>query len=139
MIYTPGKRSGTIFSSIAKIIARRRVKACEKYFPRWVFPVSPATGVRNYSRRLVWVAKSRSCAVPVQRVISVALDSGGGYAEIRYSDDLGAAFARVADELHSQYLLGFALPNFYFHVTTAYNILRHNGVVLAKRDYIGTP
>ena len=38
-----------------------------------------------------------------------------------------------------QYLLGFALPNFYFHVTTAYNILRHNGVVLAKRDYIGTP
>ncbi|MGA7983943.1 MAG: DUF1993 family protein [Burkholderiales bacterium] len=38
-----------------------------------------------------------------------------------------------------QYLLGFALPNFYFHVTTAYCILRHNGVELAKRDYIGNP
>jgi len=38
-----------------------------------------------------------------------------------------------------QYLLGHALPNFYFHVTTAYNILRHNGVELGKRDYIGTP
>lgn len=38
-----------------------------------------------------------------------------------------------------QYLLGFALPNFYFHVTTAYDILRHNGIELAKRDYIGTP
>ena len=38
-----------------------------------------------------------------------------------------------------QYLLGHATPNFYFHVTTAYNILRHNGVELAKRDYIGNP
>ncbi len=38
-----------------------------------------------------------------------------------------------------QYLLGFAYPNFYFHVTTAYDILRHNGVELSKRDYIGNP
>lgn len=37
------------------------------------------------------------------------------------------------------YLLGFALPNFYFHVTTAYAILRHNGVELGKLDYIGAP
>ena len=37
------------------------------------------------------------------------------------------------------YLLGFALPNFYFHVVTAYDILRSNGVELGKRDYIGTP
>ena len=36
-----------------------------------------------------------------------------------------------------QYLLGFATPNFYFHVTTAYNILRHNGVELGKRDFLG--
>ena len=35
------------------------------------------------------------------------------------------------------YLLGFALPNFYFHVTTAYNLLRHNGVEIGKRDYLG--
>ncbi len=38
-----------------------------------------------------------------------------------------------------QYLLGHAYPNFYFHVTTAYNILRHSGVELGKRDYIGNP
>ena len=37
-----------------------------------------------------------------------------------------------------QYLAGHALPNFYFHVTTAYNILRSNGVEIGKRDYIGT-
>jgi hypothetical protein len=40
----------------------------------------------------------------------VAQHTGGGYAEIRFGQDLGAAFARVADELHSQYLLGFAPP-----------------------------
>ena len=41
---------------------------------------------------------------------TVALDTGGGYLEIRPRDDLAAAFARVADELHSQYLLGFTPP-----------------------------
>lgn len=35
------------------------------------------------------------------------------------------------------YVLGFALPNFFFHVTTAYDILRHKGVPIGKRDYIG--
>lgn len=35
------------------------------------------------------------------------------------------------------YLLHFVLPNLYFHVTTAYAILRHNGVNIGKRDYIG--
>ena len=40
----------------------------------------------------------------------MAEQTGGGYAEIRFGQDLGAAFARVADELHSQYLLGFAPP-----------------------------
>lgn len=35
------------------------------------------------------------------------------------------------------YLLHFALPNFFFHATTAYDILRHCGVALGKRDFIG--
>ncbi|RKP55708.1 DUF1993 domain-containing protein [Pararobbsia silviterrae] len=35
------------------------------------------------------------------------------------------------------YLLSFALPNFFFHVTTAYDILRHNGVPVGKADYLG--
>jgi hypothetical protein len=35
------------------------------------------------------------------------------------------------------YLVGFALPNFYFHAATAYDILRHNGVELGKRDFMG--
>jgi uncharacterized protein len=35
------------------------------------------------------------------------------------------------------YLTRITVPNFYFHVTTAYAILRHNGVALGKRDFIG--
>ena len=36
-----------------------------------------------------------------------------------------------------QYLLGFAMPNFYFHVTTAYALLRHNGLDIGKQDFLG--
>jgi hypothetical protein len=37
-----------------------------------------------------------------------------------------------------EYVIQFALPNFYFHVTNTYAILRHNGVPLGKIDYIGS-
>jgi len=39
--------------------------------------------------------------------------------------------------LGSAYLLHYGLPQFFFHVTTAYDILRHNGVEIGKRDYMG--
>jgi len=35
------------------------------------------------------------------------------------------------------YVYHFALPNFYFHITTAYNILRHLGLDIGKRDFMG--
>ena len=45
-------------------------------------------------------------------------------------------------ETHSfkglDYLQGQAMPNFFFHITTAYAILRHNGVEVGKRDFLGT-
>ena len=37
-----------------------------------------------------------------------------------------------------RYLLQFALPNFFFHVTTAYGVLRHSGVPVGKLDYLGS-
>ncbi|HEY9237776.1 MAG TPA: DUF1993 domain-containing protein [Burkholderiaceae bacterium] len=37
------------------------------------------------------------------------------------------------------YLKHFALPNFFFHVTTAYALLRHNGVEIGKPDFLGAP
>lgn len=36
------------------------------------------------------------------------------------------------------YLLNYGLPHFFFHTTTAYAVLRHNGVEVGKKDYIGT-
>jgi hypothetical protein len=48
--------------------------------------------------------------MPDPELPRLAADSGGGYFEIRPRDDLGAAFAKVADELHRQYLIGFVAP-----------------------------
>jgi hypothetical protein len=44
---------------------------------------------------------------------------------------------RVLEFSGQAYLMGFALPNLHFHVTTAYAILRHNGAPLGKLDYLG--
>ncbi len=71
----------------------------------------------------------------------------GAYLETFTEKDLEGADARKVPipylpggnkgALGIDYLVGLALPNFFFHVTTAYAILRHNGVDLGKRDYIG--
>jgi hypothetical protein len=42
----------------------------------------------------------------------------------------------VLDADGVQYLCRWSLPNFYFHVVTAYNILRHHGIDIGKRDYM---
>jgi len=47
-----------------------------------------------------------------------------------------AAIARLSAGTWALVLLGFVLPNFYFHVTTAYAILRHNGIELGKKDFL---
>lgn len=48
--------------------------------------------------------------MPDPELPRLSADTGGGYFEIRPRDDLGAAFAKVADELHRQYLIGFVAP-----------------------------
>ena len=44
---------------------------------------------------------------------------------------------REMDFTGISYLSGFTIPNVHFHITTVYNILRHNGVALGKVDYFG--
>ena len=69
---------------------------------------------------------------------------------VRYLDGFTAAdFADAANKVVSQprwkgewmtgqdYLLQHGLPNFFFHLTAAYAILRHNGVAIGKRDFLG--
>ncbi|MCY7305909.1 MAG: DUF1993 domain-containing protein [Rhodoferax sp.] len=58
------------------------------------------------------------------------------------TEDKAIVVKRGDKETHykgMQFLLGHAIPNFYFHIATAYNILRHNGVEIGKRDYLGNP
>jgi Ca-activated chloride channel family protein len=66
-------------------------------------PVAPGIGPGGLQAALI-------ADLPDPGLARVAEETGGGYLELRPSEDLGAAFARVADELHSQYLLGFEPP-----------------------------
>jgi hypothetical protein len=61
-------------------------------------------------------------------------------AEFEGSDERSVTLplrARTLEFTGLRYLIHFALPNFYFHVTTAYDILRHKGVEIGKRDFMG--
>ena len=63
-------------------------------------------------------------------------------AQIDGTEDKDIVIKRGEKETHykgMQFLLGHAIPNLYFHVTTTYNILRHNGVEIGKRDFLGNP
>ncbi len=60
--------------------------------------------------------------------------------DIDGSEDRGITITAGGRELRfkgQQYLVNFVLPNFYFHVTTAYDILRHCGLPIGKRDFMG--
>lgn len=50
---------------------------------------------------------------------------------------LNAGTAKERQFIGQNYLLHYALPHFYFHVTTAYNLLRHSGIEIGKTDFIG--
>jgi hypothetical protein len=61
-------------------------------------------------------------------------------ADIDGSEDRDITITAGGQELHFKgqpYLLHFSLPNFYFHATTAYDLLRACGVGLGKRDFLG--
>lgn len=86
-------------------------------------------------------------------------DTEASLADLKVTLDLSIAFIQASDPLTfdgaetrrielrfpgveldfegAGYLTSFALPNFYFHLSMAYAILRHLGVELGKRDYLG--
>jgi hypothetical protein len=73
---------------------------------------------------------------------TIAFIEGFSPEQIDGTEDKPIVTKRHDKETHykgMQFLLGHAIPNVYFHVTTTYNILRHNGVEIGKRDYLGTP
>jgi hypothetical protein len=73
---------------------------------------------------------------------TVAFIQGFKPEQIDGTEDKAIVTKRGDKETHykgMQFLLGHAVPNFYFHVATTYNILRHNGVEIGKRDFLGNP
>ncbi len=112
LVLSDGKDSGTFgfnqkFMSQAEVIDRARRDDVMVY----------AIGMRSRSRQRppigVGPGGLRAALVedlPDPGLARVAEETGGGYVEIKYGEDLGVAFAQVADELHGQYLMGFAPP-----------------------------
>jgi hypothetical protein len=73
---------------------------------------------------------------------TIAFIQGFKPEQIDGTEDKDIITKRGEKETHykgMQFLLGHAIPNVYFHTTTAYAILRHNGVEVGKRDYLGNP
>ena len=112
IVLSDGKDSGTFdFSqspiSQAEIIDRARLDSVMIYAigmrSRGSQRMPPAAGPGGLQAMML-------ADMPDPGLARVAQETGGGYLEIRAGQDLGAAFAQVADELHSQYLLGFAPP-----------------------------
>ncbi len=75
--------------------------------------------------------------LPDHGLALVARETGGGYTEIRFGQDLAAAFAQVADELHGQYLLGFAPPERDGKVhDISVRVVQRGLKVRARRSYV---
>jgi hypothetical protein len=72
---------------------------------------------------------------------TLAVIEGIPAGEIDGSEDRKVVLKMRAGEMEftgQRYLIGFVIPNLIFHCTTAYNILRHNGVEIGKRDFLGS-
>jgi Ca-activated chloride channel family protein len=112
LVFSDGKDSGPVdfrqrYVSQAEVIDRARDEDVMIY----------AIGMRSRGRRPMQPGIGRgglqamlTADLPDPGLARVAEETGGGYTEIRLGEDLGAAFERVAEELHSQYLLGFVPP-----------------------------
>jgi Ca-activated chloride channel family protein len=112
LVLTDGKDTGPLSfrdrpRSQAEIIDRARKEDVMIYAigmrSRRARPLTPGIGPGGLQAML-------AADLPDPGLARVAEETGGGYLEIRPGDDLGEAFAAVADELHTQYLLGFAPP-----------------------------
>lgn len=78
--------------------------------------------VARLDRTLAFVKDVPAAEIVGQEGRAISLMAGGN--ELKFTGE--------------PYLTGFVLPNFYFHAATAYAILRHSGVELGKRDFIGS-
>jgi Ca-activated chloride channel family protein len=107
LVLSDGRDSGAGRPSQAEIIDRARDRDVMIY----------AVGMRSRSGGAPQIGfgsgglmSTLAADMPDRGLALAAEHTGGGYLELRGNMDLGAAFAAVADELHRQYLIGYALP-----------------------------
>jgi VWFA-related protein len=125
-----GRRSSSQIQVIDK--ARERDTMIYAIGMRSRGPISPGIGVGPGAMSSMLTAD-----MPDPGLARVAEETGGGYLELRANDDLGAAFAQVADELHRQYLLGFVPPERDGRVHKVEVRLVPRGLTpRARRDYV---
>ena len=79
--------------------------------------------------------RTKSETIEFLKSLKAAQIDGSEAKEIKITFPSGATREYTGQSL----LLNNSLPNFYFHCTTAYDILRHCGLELGKRDFMGTP
>jgi VWFA-related protein len=112
LVLSDGKDSGPVgfrqpVASQAEVIDRARQEDVMVYAigmrSRRRQPMMPGIGPGGMQAAL-------TADLPDPGLARVAEETGGGYTELRPGEDLAEAFARVADELHGQYLLGYAPP-----------------------------
>jgi Ca-activated chloride channel family protein len=117
----PGGRPGT---TLAEVIKRAQV---EEYLLYAIGMRSRGSGARG----------SGPVDEPDPGLRELAAETGGGYFELHEADALGPTFARVADELHRQYLIGFLAPDADGKLhQIGVNVKRGGAVARARRNYL---
>lgn len=84
-----------------------------------------------------WSSMRAMVAEAQERLASLSVDEVEALSDKIVGFVLGGK--RLMEFKGQDFLLSFSQPNFYFHATTFYDILRHKGVALGKRDYTGIP
>ena len=116
-------------------------------FPFWLQVQAACDHAKNVTARLTGVElpifdQTEQTFDGLKERIARTLEFVNGADPVKFEDADTRAVIFVTGGKERQttgldYLLNSGLPNFYFHLTTAYGILRHNGVELGKRDFIG--
>lgn len=139
LVLSDGKDSGPIgfkekYVSQAEVIDRARVEDVMIYAvgmrSRGARPTMPGLGPGGLQAALM-------ADIPDPGLAKVAQETGGGFTEIKFGEDLGEAFTQVADELHAQYLIGYAPPKRDGKVHTIDVRLKQSGLKSrARKSYV---
>jgi len=101
---------------------------CIRGLEAGLFQPPPEQPTRSYSEYQQWLAEVKS---ELEGISADHLESLMGKPVLFKMGDFELPFTA------ENFVLSFSLPNFYFHATTAYNLLRQRGVKLGKADYLG--